>query len=42
MISIVCKNGIILVGKVKHLKAALKELAKDYYSIQELIDTNLH
>jgi hypothetical protein len=35
-------NQLVLCGKIKNLTHQLGELAKQYYTIQQLINANLH
>lgn len=38
---ITLNNGFYLIGKVKDLPKKMEELTKKYYSIQQLIKSNL-
>lgn len=42
MQTIILKNGLFFIGKIKDLSSYLKELNKKYYTIKELIEANLH
>jgi hypothetical protein len=42
MSTIVFFNGFIITGKVKDLLNYIEYLSKDYYTIQQLIEANLH
>lgn len=37
----VCKNSIYITGKVKDLRILLKEYAKDYPTVKDLINAKL-